>query len=99
MSWRDQAACLPEDPELFFPVSTTGPSAGQLVAAKLVCSRCAVRKTCLDWAVAAGVDHGVWGGQSENERRALSRRTAWRRRQAAAPITVRLTAPATDTVR
>lgn len=81
MSWRQQASCLGRDPELFFPIGTTGPSVPQLAAAKGVCAECPVRQTCLDWALDAGVDHGVWGGLSENERRSLKRRTAWRQRQ------------------
>ena len=31
---------------------------------------------CLAWALEAGQDHGVWGGLSEDERRALKRRNA-----------------------
>ena len=38
--------------------------------------RCEVREQCLAWALEAGQDHGVWGGLSEDERRALKRRNA-----------------------
>ena len=34
MDWRDQAACLTVDPELFFPVGNTGPALAQLEEAK-----------------------------------------------------------------
>jgi WhiB family redox-sensing transcriptional regulator len=73
MDWVHRARCKDEDPELFFPVGTTGPAAGQLNAAKAICSQCPVRAECLEWAMATGQDAGVWGGLSEDERRALRR--------------------------
>jgi len=76
MDWRHQAACLTEDPELFFPVGNTGPALVQIAEAKKVCRRCNVREACLQWALDAGQDHGVWGGLSEDERRAMKRRAA-----------------------
>jgi WhiB family redox-sensing transcriptional regulator len=76
MNWRDEAACLKENPELFFPIGTTGPAVGQLEEAKRVCGLCAVTASCLQWALDTGVDHGVWGGLDETERRSLKRRTA-----------------------
>ena len=72
MDWRHKAACLDEDPELFFPIGNTGPALLQIEEAKQVCRRCDVRDACLQWALEAGQDHGVWGGLSEDERRALS---------------------------
>ncbi|QUH03598.1 WhiB family transcriptional regulator [Saccharopolyspora erythraea] len=75
-NWRDQAACLDEDPELFFPVSEVGPGARQASAAKAVCARCPVRSECLDYALENGLDHGVFGGMTDRERRALSRRSS-----------------------
>jgi WhiB family transcriptional regulator, redox-sensing transcriptional regulator len=76
MDWRNRAACLDEDPELFFPIGNTGPAILQIEEAKAVCRRCDVREQCLAWALEAGQDHGVWGGLSEDERRALKRRNA-----------------------
>ena len=75
MDWRDRAACLDEDPELFFPIGNTGPAILQIEEAKAVCRRCDVIDTCLKWALESGQDAGVWGGLSEDERRALKRRT------------------------
>jgi WhiB family redox-sensing transcriptional regulator len=72
--WRHRAACLDEDPELFFPVGTSGPALEQLAEAKMVCGWCPVREECLAWALASGQEAGVWGGLSEDERRALKRR-------------------------
>ena len=76
MDWRHRAECLTEDPELFFPVGTTGPALAQVEEAKNVCRRCEVREECLRWALEAGQDHGVWGGMSEDERRAMKRRAS-----------------------
>jgi len=47
MTWRDRAACLSEDPELFFPIGTTGPALIQTEEAKAVCRRCEVIEDCL----------------------------------------------------
>ena len=51
MDWRHRALCRDEDPELFFPIGTTGPAAQQVEDAKLVCKRCDVRAECLQWAL------------------------------------------------
>src|SRR3954454_4947945 len=80
MDWRHRAACLDEDPELFFPIGNTGPALLQIEEAKAVCRRCEVMDTCLRWALESGQDAGVWGGLSEDERRALKRRNARARR-------------------
>jgi WhiB family redox-sensing transcriptional regulator len=74
MDWRHQAACLAEDPELFFPIGNTGPALVQVEQAKSICRRCTVTEPCLEWAIATGQDAGVWGGLSEDERRLLKRR-------------------------
>jgi len=44
-----------------------------MTAAKAICMLCEVRGECLEWAMATGQDAGVWGGLSEDERRALRR--------------------------
>lgn len=71
MEWVRQARCIGVDPELFFPVGSTGPALAQQEAAKAVCAMCPVRPDCLQWALATGQDAGVWGGTSEEERRAM----------------------------
>ncbi|MGW3108812.1 WhiB family transcriptional regulator [Streptomyces sp. NPDC001100] len=73
MEWAQRAACVHEDPELFFPLSATGPALRQELAAKRVCLVCPVIRQCLDWAIDNGQVHGVWGGTSERERAELSR--------------------------
>jgi WhiB family transcriptional regulator, redox-sensing transcriptional regulator len=76
MDWRHRAACRDVDPELFFPIGNTGPALLQIEEAKQVCRRCSVSEGCLRWALDSGQDSGVWGGMSEDERRALKRRRA-----------------------
>ena len=73
MDWRHKAVCRDEDPELFFPVGNSGPALAQIADAKLVCNRCPVTTECLTWALDSGQDAGVWGGMSEDERRATPR--------------------------
>jgi WhiB family redox-sensing transcriptional regulator len=76
MDWRHRSACRDENPELFFPVGNTGPALQQIEEAKKVCQRCSVINECLKWALESGQEAGVWGGLSEDERRALKRRAA-----------------------
>lgn len=71
--WRHDAACRDEDPELFFPIGTTGPALTQAADAKAVCRRCPVSGECLAFALDYGLGHGVWGGMDEGERRTLRR--------------------------
>jgi WhiB family redox-sensing transcriptional regulator len=75
-NWRDSAACRTEDPDLFFPVGTTGPALLQIEEAKAICRGCPVRDSCLEWALDNGQTIGVWGGTTETERRSLKRRRA-----------------------
>ncbi|MGH8901671.1 MAG: WhiB family transcriptional regulator [Egibacteraceae bacterium] len=79
MDWRHKAACLDTDPELFFPIGTTGPALDQIERAKVICRQCDVTAQCLDWSLETNQDAGVWGGLSEDERRTL-RRSRQRRR-------------------
>lgn len=75
MEWLRSAACVDEDPELFFPVGTAGPALRDVTAAKRICSRCPVTDQCLSFALSSGQASGVWGGTCEEERDALLRRT------------------------
>ncbi len=74
--WWSLAACQSADPDLFFPISGSGPALGQVERAKAVCAACAVRRDCLRYALAAGPLQGVWGGLTEEERRLLRQREA-----------------------
>jgi WhiB family transcriptional regulator, redox-sensing transcriptional regulator len=68
--WMPRGACQGEDPELFFPVTAAGPALAQVIAAKAVCFRCAVRAACLSYALATG-QAGIWGGTTQEERHAM----------------------------
>ncbi|MFE2147421.1 WhiB family transcriptional regulator [Streptomyces sp. NPDC059456] len=76
MDWRHRAACRGEDPDLFFPVGSSGPALLQIEEAKAVCRRCTVLERCLEWSLEGGMNMGVCGGLSEEERRAVKRRRA-----------------------
>ena len=69
-----RAACSTADPELFFPISSSGPAVHQAKRAKAICARCEIRQACLDYAIDAGPIQGVWGGTTERERRLLRQR-------------------------
>ncbi|MFC3352168.1 WhiB family transcriptional regulator [Streptomyces echinoruber] len=73
MEWLRKAACVGEDPGLFFPVGTSGPALRDVEAAKRVCARCPVTVECLSFAMSGGRSPGVWGGTGEEERAALLR--------------------------
>jgi WhiB family redox-sensing transcriptional regulator len=72
--WRNGASCRDVDPDLFFPIGTTGQAIDQIEAAKAVCAACPSRVPCLEFALATNQESGIWGGASEDERRALRRR-------------------------
>jgi len=73
MAWRDNAVCLAESPDLFFPIGKGSVAVAQAERAKVVCRRCEVIDTCLSWAMKSGLEAGVCGGLSANERHHLSR--------------------------
>lgn len=70
VEWASRGACRHHDPDLFFPIASTGPALGQIAEAKKVCRSCEVRADCLAYALETGQDCGIWGGMTENERRA-----------------------------
>ena len=83
-AWRIRASCRSVDPDLFFPVGTTGLAVDQIDSAKEVCGSCPVSGPCLEFALTTNQDSGVWGGTSEEERRSLRRQ--WLRARRAALV-------------
>jgi WhiB family redox-sensing transcriptional regulator len=79
-TWRSLAVCRGTDPDLFFPVGTTGQALVQIARAKEVCDECPVRVECLDYALATNQDSGIWGGLDEEQRRSIRRLNAARQR-------------------
>jgi WhiB family redox-sensing transcriptional regulator len=86
-NWRSAGACLSADPDLFFPISSTGPAERQVARAKTICARCSVRRECLEFALSHDQTYGIWGGTTvedrQRERRRKRRAAAARRRLAA----------------
>jgi WhiB family transcriptional regulator, redox-sensing transcriptional regulator len=89
-NWRDDAACLHTDPDLFFPIGTAGSALRQVDVdeAKRICRTCPVRSPCLTWALDQGSSSGIWGGTTEDERRALRRAAIPHGRRRAGSVTL-----------
>ena len=68
-AWMARGRCRDESPSLFFPSDGVG-----VEVARRVCQDCPVKVECLEYALTNGIDHGVWGGASERERRRIARR-------------------------
>ncbi|MDG2427464.1 MAG: WhiB family transcriptional regulator [Acidimicrobiales bacterium] len=68
-------ACAGSDPDVFFPHDGVG-----VELAKRICADCQITEPCLNYALANRIEHGVWGGCSERQRRRIlrARRTAAR---------------------
>lgn len=82
--WRTVAACRDSEPNLFFPVGTTGPAIKQIEEAIAICNTCMVQEDCLQYALETNQESGVWGGYAEDDRRRLRKRwLAERRRRSA----------------
>ncbi len=67
--WMARGSCRDMDPAAFFPSDGIG-----VQEAQKTCAQCPVREPCLEYALENRVDHGVWGGTSERERRRILRR-------------------------
>jgi WhiB family redox-sensing transcriptional regulator len=67
--WMADGLCRDVPPSMFFPSDGVG-----VERARKVCGECPVLAPCLEYALAHRIDHGVWGGTSERERRRILRR-------------------------
>lgn len=72
--WRDSAACRETDPEIFFASSLTGEGKADIRHAKVICFACPVMQECGQWALDSREPFGVYGGMTQEERRAILRR-------------------------
>ena len=58
-SWRATASCCDTDPELFFPIGTTGQAIEQIDQAIAVCMGCPAQIQCLEFALRTNQDTGI----------------------------------------
>ena len=78
LTWMQEGHCRWYAPGAFFPSDGVG-----VGAARAICAECPVQAMCLEYALDNHIDHGVWGGCSERERRRILKR---RRQEAAAAV-------------
>jgi WhiB family redox-sensing transcriptional regulator len=69
LEWMAQGKCREVPPSVFFPNDGVG-----VEAARKICAECPAKAPCLEYALVNRIDHGVWGGTSERERRRIARR-------------------------
>ena len=67
--WMQRGNCADEPPSRFFPSDGVG-----VEVARRICANCPVKEPCLEYALEHRIEHGVWGGCSERERRRILRR-------------------------
>ena len=68
-NWMARGNCRDEVPARFFPSDGVG-----VDHARRICATCPVQAPCLEYALEQRIDHGVWGGASERERRRILKR-------------------------
>lgn len=71
-SWKLEGVCATVDPELFFPDRDSSAEYNPALA-KRICASCPVIAQCLEYALKHNEQHGIWGGASVVERRAMRR--------------------------
>jgi WhiB family redox-sensing transcriptional regulator len=82
-SWMVKSKCRELPPQTFFPSDGVG-----VEIARRICVDCPVKEPCLEYALYNRIEHGVWGGASERERRRIARR----RRSSTKPVPAGATA-------
>jgi WhiB family redox-sensing transcriptional regulator len=76
--WQVLGRCGPATADLFFAPDHREPPAARasrVAAAKAICRRCPVLLPCRAHAIATGEPYGIWGAQTEAERRRARRAT------------------------
>jgi WhiB family transcriptional regulator, redox-sensing transcriptional regulator len=68
-AWMADGLCRTHPPATFFPSDGVG-----VDRARKICAGCPVQAPCLEYALEHRIDHGVWGGTSERERRRILKR-------------------------
>jgi WhiB family redox-sensing transcriptional regulator len=68
-AWMAFGNCRLYPPATFFPSDGVG-----VEKARKICAGCPVSGQCLEYALDHRIDHGVWGGCSERERRRILKR-------------------------
>ena len=58
-------------PDIFFPEDWSKGQGADILLAKQICNRCPVRMQCLEYAMTAEDEQGLWGGLTQFERRQL----------------------------
>jgi len=74
-AWMEMAECRGGNPSVFFQDDKDNTRSA---VAKAVCRSCPVQAECLAYAISTGETHGVWGGKSPRERRAIARAYGFR---------------------
>ena len=69
LDWMPRGLCASLPPSTFFPSDGAG-----VEEARKICAGCPVKEQCLEHALEQRIDHGVWGGCSERERRRILKR-------------------------
>jgi len=68
-AWMCGGNCRNHPPATFFPSDGVG-----VDRARKICASCPVAELCLEYALGNRIEHGVWGGCSERERRRILKR-------------------------
>lgn len=68
-AWMAEGHCRLHHPNTFFPSDGAG-----VERARRICATCPVAATCREYALQHRIEHGVWGGCSERERRRILKR-------------------------
>ncbi|MFI6793634.1 WhiB family transcriptional regulator [Nonomuraea sp. NPDC050383] len=72
-AWTQRAACRNEDPELWFPVSTSDDDP-QVRKAKAICRGCPALAACHTWVTFHPQKYGIWAATTPQQRRHIALR-------------------------